>query len=54
MIFIPIILAAIVAAVIAASVVRHFAIKEIDYLSYGDCKDSNDMTEQQFLNANII
>lgn len=29
-------------------------IKEIDYLSYGDCKDINDMTEQQFLNATII
>ena len=36
MIFIPIILAAIVAAVIAASVVRHFAIKEIDYLLGGN------------------
>lgn len=36
MIFIPIILAAIVAAVIAVSVVRHFAIKEIDYLLGGN------------------
>lgn len=29
-------------------------IEEIDYASYGTCKDINDMTEQQFLTANII
>ncbi len=29
-------------------------IKEIDYKSYGSCKDINDMTPDQFLNANII
>ena len=29
-------------------------IKEIDYKSYGNCKDINDMTKEQFLNANII
>ena len=26
---------------------------EIDYKSYGDCKDINDMSKEQFLNANI-
>ena len=29
-------------------------IKEIDYKSYGNCKDINDMEKEQFLNANII
>lgn len=29
-------------------------IKEIDYDSYKDCKDINEMSEDQFLNANII
>lgn len=29
-------------------------IKEIDYNSYGDCKDINDMTQEQFLSAKII
>lgn len=29
-------------------------IKEIDYASYGTCKDINDMDESQFLNAKII
>ena len=29
-------------------------IKEIDYKSYNDCKDINEMEEDQFLNANII
>lgn len=28
-------------------------IKEIDYKSYSNCKDINDMTEQQFLNSKI-
>lgn len=34
--------------------VRNKLIREIDYSSYGDCKDINDMTEEQFLNAKII
>ena len=29
-------------------------IQEIDYESYGKCKDINDMTEEQFLNAKIL
>ena len=29
-------------------------IKEIDYKSYNSCKDINDMTKEQFLNAKII
>ena len=29
-------------------------IEELDYESYGDCKDVNDMTDDQFLNAKII
>lgn len=29
-------------------------IKEIDYKSYGDCKDVNDMSDEQFLSAKII
>ena len=34
--------------------VKNKIIKEVDYESYGSCKDINDMTEEQFLNANII
>jgi DNA primase len=34
--------------------IKNKIIKEIDYASYGDCKDINDMTEEQFLNVNII
>ena len=34
--------------------IKNKIIKEIDYDSYGNCKDINEMTEQQFLNANII
>lgn len=29
-------------------------IREIDYKSYGDCKDINDMTKEQFLECNLI
>ena len=29
-------------------------IKEIDYESYGSCKDINDMTKEQFLESNLI
>jgi len=29
-------------------------IKEIDYKSYGNCKDINDMTKEQFLECNLI
>ena len=29
-------------------------IKELDYSSYGDCKDVNEMTDQQFLDAKIV
>ena len=28
-------------------------IREIDYSSYGNCKDINDMSKEQFLNAKI-
>lgn len=34
--------------------IKNKFIKEIDYKSYGTCKDINDMTEEQFLTANII
>lgn len=34
--------------------VKNKIIKEIDYSSYGSCKDINEMIEQQFLNAKII
>lgn len=34
--------------------VKNKFIFEVDYNSYGDCKDINDMTKEQFLNANII
>ena len=34
--------------------IKNKIIKEIDYDSYGNCKDINDMTEEQFLNAKII
>ena len=29
-------------------------IKELDYADYGTCKDINDMSKDQFLNAKII
>ena len=34
--------------------VKYKLIYEIDYESYGTCKDINDMTKEQFLNAKII
>lgn len=34
--------------------VRNKVITEIDYASYGSCKDINDMTEEQFKNAKIV
>lgn len=34
--------------------VKNKIIKELDYSSYGSCKDVNEMTESQFLNAKII
>lgn len=34
--------------------IKNKIIKEIDYNSYKNCKDINDMTEEQFLNAAII
>ena len=34
--------------------IKNKFIKEIDYSSYGNCKDINDMSEEQFKNAKII
>lgn len=36
------------------SAIKTKFIKEISYESYGNCKDINDMTKEQFLNAKII
>lgn len=33
--------------------IKNRLIREIDYTSYGTCKDINDMTKEQFLNAKI-
>ena len=39
---------------IKAYLEKYKIIKEISYKSYQDCKDINDMTEEQFTNADII